>query len=149
MKLEEIIDARLRTEGKCYGHCKSGTEMTLLKDGKNTFSFMSCPEGYVSRIVMYGRELDVPAFRHFLKSTAGVGEVSDADIRIATRHPWDLGIEDGGKETVLLKEAYWTQNYRRTKSDDPSREALFLCRECSGLYVAPLSGGSSHSHKTD
>ena len=50
----------------------------------------------------------------------------EEDVRIASRYPWDLGITTGdGAKSMMV--AYWTQNYRRTKSEDADRDALFLC----------------------
>ncbi len=147
MDYRRIIDGYLKADGKCYGHCDQKTDMYFMEDGENLISCMTCPGGYVSRIVMYGRDIDVPGFKKFLSAnTAGLGAVADQDIRIATRHPWDLGLEGKVQEDIVLREAYWTQNYRRTKSDDPSRKGLFLCRECGKLLVSPVNEGlRSHS----
>lgn len=147
MKQEEIVDGYLKTEGRCYGHCDGRTQLVFLEKGERLISCMACPGGYVSRIVMYGRELDTAGFMHYLaEKTEGTGEVEAADIRTATRHPWDLGTGGDGANDVVIREAYWTQNYRRSKSENPGRNALFLCGDCNELYVSQLSGGRGHSH---
>lgn len=148
MENELIVDKYLRTEGKCYGHCDGKTELAFIEKGTRTISCMACPDGYVSRLVMYGGELDVDGFLNYIKERIGQsGDVSAYDIRTATRHPWDLGTEGETSGENVIREAYWTQNYRRTKSDDPNRNALFLCRECDSLYLSPVSGGGTHVHE--
>lgn len=145
MEPVEIVTSYLKSDGRCYGHCDSRTELKIVEKGDRVISCMTCPGGYVSRIVMYGRDIDAAAFKQYLTEKAGkLGGISDEDIRLATRHPWDLGME--GSEDVVIREAYWTQNYRRTKSEDPARNALFLCGECGDLYVSPLSAGGKHAH---
>ena len=89
-----------------------------------------CSSGYVSRIVTYGKKLDLAAFKALVSSlTKGVADVDDEDIRVGTRYTWDLGIK-GNESGMVLREAYWTQSYRRTKNDNPNRVALFLCGKC-------------------
>lgn len=144
----QIIEDHLMSDGKCYGHCEGSTEMVFLEKGRRTVSCMACPGGYVSRIVMYAPEVDAPGLQGFIAARAGAfGPVGEEEIRVATRHPWDLGIEGDVKEDVAIRQAYWTQNYRKTKSDSPSRSALFLCRECNELFVSPLNEGV-HTHGT-
>lgn len=147
MENATIVENYLTTKGKCYGHCDGKTELVFLEKGERTISCMVCPGGYVSRLVLYGHELDVGEFLGYIKEKLGQsGDVSAYDIRTATRHPWDLGTDAGvGGENVIM-EAYWTQNYRRTKSEDPTRDAIFLCRECNSLYLSPVSGGGKHVH---
>ena len=142
----QIIENYLKSDGRWYGHCEGRAEMVFLEKGRRTVSCMACPGGYVSRIVMYAPEVDPADLQEFLAVRAGaLGPVSEEEIRVATRHPWDLGIEGQVKEDVAIRQAYWTQNYRKTKADNPSRNALFLCRDCSELFVSPLSDGV-HRH---
>jgi hypothetical protein len=96
----------------------------------------ACPSGYVSLIVHYGRELDLHGFKTFL-SSLHEGDIVDQDIRVATRYNWDLGIKE--PEGAVLREAYWRQSYRRTRSEDLNRIGLFLCINCSSFYRQQIS----------
>ena len=138
--LEKIVKEKIRGHSKCYGHCQElyALKFLRLQDGM-TIGCYACPSGYVSRIVLYGKELNLHAFRKFLSSLLeGIIEVTDEDIRVATRYTWDLGIEDESPEKVL-REAYWTQRYRRTRTDDPHRTTLFQCTKCVSFYRQPFS----------
>lgn len=77
------------------------------------------------------------------ESAAGLGKVEDSDIRTARRYAWDLGLERE-RDDLVLREAYWTQNYRRTKTDDPDRPALFLCSNGDSFFVQPLTSNRKH-----
>lgn len=146
MDRKSLVGKYLSAESKCYGHCSGSTDVKFIEEGERLVACMSCPGGYVSRIIMYGDEVDAGAFREYIISKAGeIGEVTDDDIRVATRHPWDLGAEGPGGGDVSVREAYWTQNYRRTKSEDASRKALFLCGGCGELYVSGIDG-AGHEH---
>jgi hypothetical protein len=139
MDLRMLVDERLDGRSKCYGHCQDASTLKLLNEKCMMIGCYSCPSGYVSRIVAYGKELDVSAFKTIVTAAVqGIGDVTDEDIRIATRYTWDLGVRQE-PEGVVLKEAYWTQNYRRTKSDDPNREAMFLCANCKSFYRQPAT----------
>lgn len=99
-----------------------------------------CQGRYVTRIVEYAKEVDPEAFMEFVqKAIGGIGKVEKSDVRVARRYAWDLGIERDANDLVLM-EAYWTQNYRRTRNDDPDRPALFLCSNKDSFFVQPLSG---------
>jgi len=137
MDLERLVKERLNGRAKCAGHCEELSTLKFLPQKGMTIGCYTCPSGYISFLVQYGKELDLHAFKTFLSSLLP-GGVTDEDIRIATRHDWDLGIkgEHGG---TVLREAYWRQSYRRTKSDDPHRLALFLCTKCSSIYRQRIS----------
>lgn len=100
-----------------------------------------CPTGYVSRFIDYGEKIDVAQFKEYLTKTAGkVKEVKDEEIRVATHFTWDMGIPSANSKQVVIKGAFWTQNYGRNASKDPNREALFLCTNCQKkTFVQPLS----------
>ena len=93
-----------------------------------------CPAGYVSKVMAYGRRETRAPLRAFVSKALGGQSVKDEDIRTATRHPWDLDV--AGFE---MKVAYWTQNYRGSKSVDPNRLALFICSECGSTYTKPVT----------
>jgi hypothetical protein len=71
-------------------------------------------------------------------SVLGSGEVQGADVRIGRRYAWDLGMDKEAND-LILTEAYWTQNYRRTKHENPNREAVFLCLNRDSFFVQPLT----------
>ncbi len=133
-ELKKIFEEKLIGHPKCYHHCEEQSRFTFLSERSMLVGCYVCPSGYVSRIVTYGNELDLMAFKAMVSAALeGIGDATDEDIRVATRYTWDLGIH-GKPEGTALKEAYWTQNYRRTKSEDPNRPALFLCTKCNLFY---------------
>lgn len=139
MDVRRVVEEKLNGNPKCYGHCQEPATLKFLPEKRVIVGCYSCPTGYVSRIVAYGRELDVNGLKALVsKAIHGIGDVTDEDIRVATRYTWDLGIE-GEAPGVVLREAYWMQNYRRTKSDDPNRQALFLCAKCNSFYQQPAT----------
>lgn len=137
MDLEKLVKDRLAGRGKCYSHCQELSELKLLPQKRMMIGCYVCPSGYVSLIVQYGKELDRHAFKAFL-SPLVQDDVASEDIRVATRYSWDLGTAYE-PEGPILREAYWRQSYRRTKSDDPQRVALFLCTKCSSFYRQQIS----------
>jgi hypothetical protein len=141
-KLRGLVEEKLNEPTTCYGHCEQQSRLKFIGDGELTGVF-ACPSGYVSRIVRYGDEINVSKFKSFLENAVESRlEIQSEDIRTASRYSWDLGIESG-KERIL-REAYWTQNYRRTKSGDPDRSALFLCTNCNeNFLVQPVTSKSS------
>jgi len=136
LDLESIVLERLNGHSKCAGHCEEQTKLKLLHQNGMLIGCYICPSGYVSLIVQYGKKLQPPPFNVFLSSLSQ-DNVTDEDIRIGTRYNWDLGVDEA--DGPVLQEAYWRQNYRRTKDDDPSRLALFLCSKCSSFYQRQLS----------
>ena len=136
MNLDSLVKERLNGHSKCSGHCQEQSELKLLHPKGMTIGCYRCPSGYVSCLVQYGRELDVHAFKTFLSALQG--DVSDEDIRVATRYSWDLAVTS---QTVgaILREAYWRQSYRRTKSEDQQRISLFACTKCDTFYRQPIS----------
>jgi ssDNA-binding Zn-finger/Zn-ribbon topoisomerase 1 len=136
--LERTIEEKLNGHPTC-SHCQEQAALKLLPRKGMMIGCYACPSGYVSRIVTYGKELDLTAFRELVSSFAkGVSDVNNEDVRVATRYTWDLGIGTD-QSGMVLKEAYWMQSYRRTKNDDPKRLALFLCGKCGSFYNQAFS----------
>ena len=136
-KTRRIVEAKLNAVPMCRGHCNERASLSLSEVEGELIGTYACPSGYVSRLMNYG-EVDVSWFRDFVSLLLrGVGEVKEEDIRVATRYTWDLNEMGSGQ---VLKEAYWTQNYRRTQSDDLNRDALFSCTNCRSFYVQIVSG---------
>lgn len=144
MNIRTVVDRRLSgSELRCYGHCDRQSAPKFLPGQPYHVACIACPSGYVSRIIMYEKELDISWFKRFLSSTLdGLVDLSDEDIRIATRHPWDLDLIEA-EEDVVLRQAYWTQSYRRTKSDDLGRPALFVCSTCDTLFLQSLNSNET------
>ena len=142
MDLRKVVEEKLNGKPKCYGHCEEQARLSFLPEKRMMIGSYSCPTGYVSKIVAYGKELDVNALAAFVsEAMRGIGDFADEDVRVATRYTWDLGIT-GEAEGVVLREAYWMQKYRRTRSDDPNRLALFLCAKCRSFYHQPVTGSN-------
>jgi len=136
-KTRRIVETKLSAVAMCRGHCNEQASLSLSEAEGELVGTYACPSGYVSRLANYG-EVDVRWFRDFVSLLLkGVGEIEEEDIRVATRYAWDLDERGAGQ---VLKEAYWTQSYRRTQSDDPNRDALFSCTNCHSFYVQSISG---------
>jgi len=134
------ISALFGEPQKCYGHCDQPASIRFLKEEDGmVIAAMVCHAGYVSRVMAYGRELDLGLLKSFISQSWGGGKtLGDEDLRVATRFAWDLGMEGRG-EDVVVRVGYWTQNYRGSKSDDPNRLGLFSCANCSCLFPQPVN----------
>ncbi|MDV3278489.1 MAG: hypothetical protein LYZ69_08515 [Nitrososphaerales archaeon] len=139
MKVGEVVAAVFSEPQRCYGHCEQPATFRLLESDDVAIACYACPGGYVSKVMVYGRSPTLERLRSFLLGALGEGaDVSDDDLRVATRHPWDL--KASGEDITA---SYWTQNYRRTKSEDPDRRALFICSRCGSLFRRSLSAAES------
>jgi hypothetical protein len=120
---------------KCYGHCAQPATLKFLNEEENpVITAYSCHGAYLSRIIIYADSLEVDGARGAIARLLGRDdEVKLEDVRIATRYPWDLGSNAVNPEKLMMV-AYWTQNYRRSKNDDPNRLGFFLCPECSHVF---------------
>jgi DNA-directed RNA polymerase subunit RPC12/RpoP len=137
MDLKILLEQKLGEPTTCYGHCNQPSSFQIISD-RPLIACHHCMAGYVSRIMVYGNTIDLPLFKDFIANAIGdTGTVHEEDVRLATRHAWDFPDLTGE-----VKVAYWTQNYRRSKNDDPNRTALFLCGKCDSLFLQPLNGRS-------
>lgn len=137
MNLRDLVE-QFGEPQKCYGHCDQLASPRVLKDDGMLIVGMVCHAGYVSRIIAYSRELDLGRFKSFVSESLGPGiRLTDDDLRTATRFSWDLGFT--GDESETVKVAYWTQNYRGSKEDNPNRPGLFMCSNCGALHVQPVT----------
>ena len=140
MNLKDLV-AQFGEPQKCYGHCDQLATPRVLREDGMLIIGMVCHAGYVSRIIGYSREPQLDRFKEFVSESLGPAMiVKEEDLRTATRFAWDLGEPAGESET--LKVAYWTQNYRGNKRDDPDRAALFMCSKCGALHIQPVSNKS-------
>lgn len=123
---------------KCYGHCSNQARLRLSQSDGTVHGFYACPAGYVSKVIWYAKDIDEADFRRYLSGMLGERiPLRTSDVRLATRYSWDLGLP--GESGKVMRVAFWTQNYRGSKTDDPGRAALFLCSRCSGPYVQTVS----------
>src|SRR5690349_7020679 len=112
--VDRISHSLLKVARKCNGHCNEMANVEFREGG--AMAIQVCPGGYVSRIIAYGKQVDPVRLREFVREVApGMGRVEDSDVRVASRYAWDLGLERADNE-LILREAYWTQGYRRTRS---------------------------------
>ncbi|MGA2663828.1 MAG: hypothetical protein ABSF83_02680 [Nitrososphaerales archaeon] len=139
MELKELVRERFGEPQKCYGHCEQPSTLKFLAGQDALVAAYSCPGAYVSRIMVYGRSPDLEAALATVRGLVGPAQdVGAEDIRVASRYARDLGLDQRGTEMVMSV-AFWTQNYRRTKKDDPDRPAAFLCERCGSVYTQPAS----------
>jgi len=140
MDLRTLVSEKYDQIEKCYGHCEEpATSKFLTAESDHIITGYSCHSAYLSRIIVYSESLSIEQSVSDVSQLIGkVYDVKEEDIRVASRYPWDLGLpEDDGARVMMV--AYWTQNYRRTKNDDPNRNALFLCESCRTIFPQPLS----------
>jgi hypothetical protein len=141
--LKHLVQNYLNIQSKCYGHCDTVASLKFLKTRNRLVATFSCENGYVSRIIGYDNKEDVSWFKNYLRRKLGDRiQIDDKDIRVATRHPWDLGIENKFSEDFFIKEVYWTQNYRKL-SVNPNALAVFQCLKCKNLFIQELSSRNS------
>lgn len=132
-----VAQTLLKVSSKCSGHCKEMSNVEFLGDG--SMAAQVCPKRYVSRIIVYGKQVDQQKLKKFVQGIIpGMLEVEDSDIRVASRYAWDLGLPRE-KDDLILRQAYWSQSYRRTKSDSLDRLALFLCSNRDSFFVERLN----------
>ena len=132
-------------EGKCYRHCQDPVRfVSLFEEGSSLVGAYVCPVGYVSRIVYFANHPDRNWFEKFLGDQ--VSPILRArDIRVATRHGWELG---GSAEAEILgisdtgdvKQYYWTFY---PKSDREKTMGAFVCKNCGNLFTKSFSDEST------
>lgn len=141
MDIRSVVADRYGQLEKCYGHCDQPATLKFLNaEGTPVITGYSCHQAYLSRIIIYSDSLDLHESRDTIAELVGKDqEVKEEDVRLASRYPWDFEITTGdGRRSMMV--AYWTQNYRRTKSEDPERSALFLCESCRTVFPHALGG---------
>jgi hypothetical protein len=133
--VKTVVQSLLTTSAQCR-HCNDTANLEHLGDG--LVAAHVCPGRYVTRIIKYGKQLEPDEFKKFVQEAVqDMGRVENSDVRMASRYAWDLGLVRKNND-LILREIYWTQNYRRTKSDSPDRLALFLCSNKDSFFVQPL-----------
>ena len=102
----------------------------IAQDDNRVVGAYVCPSGFVSQVVLFSPNPDLKWFRDMLTQQVGAENVSVRDIRVASRHGWELG--EGAREilesklgpNVSIQEIYWT---RYPKTEDQKKLALSLC----------------------
>lgn len=118
--------------GKCFRHCEKPTSMSLISQTSNQLvGAYNCPAGVVSQVVYFSLKPDLDWFRNLLEVQVGADNISAQDIRVASRHGWELG---GNAIRILRQQldkgasvcqVYWT---RYPKTEEQKQLVLFLCR---------------------
>lgn len=133
-ELRKIVESILSANPKCNWHCGKDTRLRLYEIDSRLVGAYVCDEGYVSRLIEYTNHDDLEWFKGFVSGNLGnIGNVSDRDIRVATRYSWDLGLE-GKYSGAVLKEIYWTQNYGKNLGSKVGY-GLFVCSNCGSFFT--------------
>jgi hypothetical protein len=102
----------------------------IARDEERVVGAYVCPSGFVSQVVFFSPNPDLEWFRDLLSKQVGAENVSPRDIRVASRHGWELG---AGAQEILesklgpggsIKEIYWT---RYPKTEDEKSKAVSFC----------------------
>ncbi|HKW05532.1 MAG TPA: hypothetical protein VJN71_09565 [Nitrososphaerales archaeon] len=132
----------------CGRHCKEPVRfVTLFEDIDSLVGAYVCPEEYVSRAVYFASNPNPEWFFDFLVQQATAKRVRERDIRVATRHGWELGrdaeVEMQNVSPRGIKEYYWTF-YAKNDSDKSS--GTFLCPKekggCGRIFTQSLKAKS-------
>jgi len=127
----EFVENYLTFTGKCYRHCQNPTSMRVIsRDQESLVGAYVCPDAFVSQVVYFAPRPNVGWFRQFLVNQVGNDTVSPVDIRVATRHGWELGprarkvLEERLGKSASIMEVYWT---RYPKTEQQKQVAVSLC----------------------
>lgn len=151
--LKNIVETLLMFSSQCRRHCtKTTTLIELWSKPTQIVKAYVCPDGYVSRIIAFSLKPSTAWFRKFLLSQ-GVDEILDArDLRLASRHGWELETDISKtikhiSPTGVIYEIYWT---RYPQTDQERQRGLFLCTDdehntgCNQLFVQNIHSPSRY-----
>jgi hypothetical protein len=102
----------------------------IVEDSTRVLGAYVCPDGFVSQVVYFSQKPDLEWFTDMLTSEVGVENFAPNDVRVASRHGWELGgnaletLEAKAGTKSPITEVYWTR-YART--DAEKRIAVSLC----------------------
>lgn len=129
--LPKFVEEHLTFIGKCYRHCNKPTSMKVIsRDSTRVLGAYACPDGFVSQVVYFSQKPDLHWFNSTISKQVGDENFKVNDVRVATRHGWELGgdAEESLKSKLgpnpSLTEVYWTR-YART--DAEKQVAISLC----------------------
>jgi hypothetical protein len=127
----EFVHNYLTFTGKCYRHCDKPTTIKVVsQDPDRVLGAYACPGGAVSHVVYFSLKPDLAWFEKFLSDQVGGENVQTRDIRLATRHGWELGkgaqheLESKLGPGGSVREVYWR---RYPKTDDQKQRIVSLC----------------------
>jgi hypothetical protein len=128
----EFVLKYLTFTGKCFRHCDKPTSMRVVsQNSTSVVGAYVCPDGFVSQVVYFSLKPDMQWFERMLSDQVGMENFSPRDIRIASRHGWELGgtareiVEANLGQGASIREAYWT---RYAKTEEQKQLAVSLCQ---------------------
>lgn len=116
----------------------------IVQEAERLVGAYACPEGFVSQVVYFSPKPNLKWFKDFLSEQVGEGNLSQRDVRTATRHGWELGgnaskvLEEKLGHSGSITEVYWT---RYPRSEEQKQLAVSLCtghdskKGCMRLFV--------------
>jgi hypothetical protein len=102
----------------------------IAEDSTQVLGAYICPDGFVSQVVYFSQKPDLKWFTDKITSEVGREHFSPNDVRVASRHGWELGgkaleiLEAKAGTNSTITEVYWTR-YPRT--DAEKQVAISLC----------------------
>jgi len=152
--LPKFVEEYLTFTGKCFRHCDKPTSMKVIsRDSTHLLAAYVCPDSFVSQVVYFSPKPNLSWFNRTISNQVGDENFTTNDVRVATRHGWELG---GNAQATLnaelgsngsITEVYWT---RYVRTDAQKRVAISLCTGdssragCSKLF-AHASGKAEKS----
>jgi len=128
--LPEFVRQHLSFKGKCR-HCDKPTSMkVIVEDSARVLGAYVCPDEFVSQVVYFSQKPDLKWFTELLTREVGPEHFTSNDVRVATRHGWELGgnaletLEAKVGPNSTITEVYWTR-YART--DAEKQIGISLC----------------------
>ena len=129
--LPKFVERYLNFTGKCFRHCKAPTSMKLmLREPTRIIGAYACPDGFVSQVVYFSQNPNIKWFSDTIISQVGADNFTSNDVRLATRHGWELGrnaVETLQAQTPTkpsVSEVYWT---RYPKTEAQKQVAISVC----------------------
>jgi hypothetical protein len=129
--LPDFVEKHLSFTGKCFRHCDRPTSMMIIsKNPTQVVGAYICPDAFVSQLVYFSTKPEMEWFHKFVSSQVGDQGFDSRDIRVASRHGWELGknaqstLETHLGKGASVKELYWT---RYAKTEEQKKLAISLC----------------------
>lgn len=129
--LPKFVERYLSFTGKCFRHCDGPTSMkVILQDPTRIIGAYACPDGFVSQVVYFSQKPNLKWFSDTIVNQVGSENFTTNDVRVATRHGWELGgdavetLEAQLGVNPSVTEVYWTR-YPRTEAQ--KQIAVSLC----------------------
>lgn len=126
-----FVQKYLAYTGKCYRHCDRPTTLRVIsQNSEHVLGAYTCPDGVVSHVVYLSPRPNVAWFEDTLSDQLGKQNVEGRDVRLASRHGWELG--EGAREELVrelgdagsITEVYWR---RYPQSDEQKQMLVSMC----------------------